>query len=111
MTAALLTAALFIMPTAQALDGVYQGAYGKQAVKASFDILKSSVTGTVSIGKQQYLLEADDKGNGNIYNGKLYNVANGKALTVNLKINEDHVLFQITGADTPMKFTLQKATK
>lgn len=111
LTAALFAAALFILPAAQAMDGVYQGTYDKKPVKASLDILKSSLTGTVSIGEQQYLLEADDKGNGNHFNGKLYSIADGKALKVDLVINKGRVHFQVTGADAPMAFTLEKAVK
>lgn len=111
LTAALLAAALFMMPTAQAMDGIYQGTYDKKPVKASLDILKSSLTGTVSIGEQQYLLEADDKGNGHHFNGKLYRITDGKALKVDLVINKGRVNVQVTGADAPMAFTLKKAVK
>lgn len=105
----LLLASLFIMSAAQALDGIYRGKYGDRPVTASLDILKSSLTGTLAIGKEKYLLEADDNGGGKTFKGKMYGMANGNVLAVEIKLNKNKVHFLVTGNAKPMKFDLQKS--
>jgi hypothetical protein len=82
-----------------ALDGNYHGSLEGEAVTATFEDQASGVSGTLTIGETQYILQAEKSGAG--YQGTLINLSKGYGASLRILEQEGKLKLDIEAEGKP----------
>lgn len=92
-------ALLLPMTASAALHGNYHGSLEGKAVTATFEDQTSGVSGTLTIGETQYILQAEKSGAG--YQGTLINLSKGYGASLRIQEQEGKLKLDIEAEGKP----------
>jgi hypothetical protein len=98
---ALICALALLLPatTFAALQGNYHGNLEGEAVTATFEDQAGGVSGTLTIGETQYILQAEKSGDG--YQGTLINLSKGYGATLRIQEQGETLKLDIKAEGKP----------